>query len=71
MKTQKLTPGTRLLTYDQAREKLGIENQRTFFNLINKGIFKNAVVKVPGMRPKIREDILNQIIEENTAQSLA
>lgn len=66
-----LAPGTRLLTYDEARKKLGVGTKKTFFNLINRGTLKPAVVRVPGMRPKIREDVLNQIIEEHTEQTVA
>ena len=60
----------RLLTYHEAAERLGVENMRSFYNLINKGVLREAVVEIPGMRNKIRADILRRIIEENTRKPL-
>ena len=59
----------RTLTYQQAAQKLGIE-MRTFYNLKDKGILREAIVKIPGVAPKIREDVLDRMIEENTLKPL-
>ena len=59
----------RTLTYQQAAQKLGI-GMRTFYNHIDKGTFREATVKISGMHPKIREDVLDRMIEENTLKPL-
>ena len=60
----------KLLTYDQVQEKLGIEKKKTLYDLINRGVFRKAIVRIPGMRPRLREDKLNELIEENTLPNL-
>ena len=59
-----------LLTYEQARKKLGVGTKGGFYNLIKKGVLRPAVVRIPGMRPMIREDVLDKIIEKHTLQPL-
>ncbi|MBW7995324.1 MAG: helix-turn-helix domain-containing protein [Candidatus Glassbacteria bacterium] len=59
-----------LLTYEQAMAKLGIENKGTFRNLVSSGVLKPARVKIPGMRPMMREDVLDELINEFTLHPL-
>ncbi len=56
----------RLLTYEKGMEKLGIEDRGTFYNLVSRGVLKPAKVKIPGMSPKLREDVLDELIDEFT-----
>ena len=64
--SKEITGKTTLLTYPKAMEKLGIENRQTFYGLIDRGILKSAKVEIPGMRPKMREDVLDELINEYT-----
>lgn len=59
----------RLLTYKEAMAKLGITSRTTFQNILGRGILQSATVKIPGMAPKIREDVLDRMIEDNTLQT--
>ena len=62
--------GTTLLTYGQARIKLGIENKHTFSSLVQRGVLRPARVLIPGMQPKLRKDVLDKLINEHTLSPL-
>lgn len=58
------------MTPKQAAEKLGIGNMKTFYNLKGKGTLRQATVHIPGLGAKFREDVLDQMIEQNTLEPL-
>ena len=57
-----------LLTYEEAREILGVKSKKTFYRLVNEGVI--PVTRIPGLHPKVRRDLLDQMIEENTTNPL-
>ncbi|MBT4513295.1 MAG: hypothetical protein HOC20_13935 [Chloroflexi bacterium] len=60
----------RVITYVQAADRICGGNINTFYGLVKRGVLSGAIVRIPGCRPGVREDLLDQIIKSHTNQEL-